>query len=69
MDEYERMSAELAWGRSLAAARKAFAKDSDLELALEENVEGKFQVRFLKDALTAVLFHRHLLAMMMGIRA
>ena len=44
LDEYDRVAAELAWSRSLAAASAAFARDSaaDLELALEENVQGDF---------------------------
>lgn len=41
LDEYDRVCAELAWSRSLAAANKAFARDPELELALEENVQGE----------------------------
>ncbi len=40
LDEFDRVSAELAWSRSLRTARKAFAKDDDLELVLEQNVQG-----------------------------
>ena len=41
VEEYDRVCAELAWSRSLATANKAFAKDAELERALEENVQGK----------------------------
>lgn len=41
LDEYDRVSSELAWSRSLATARKAFAKEGNLEAALEENEHGE----------------------------
>ena len=41
LDEYDKVSAELAWSRSLAAARKAFQREPNVELALEQNVQGK----------------------------
>lgn len=37
LDEYERLSAELAWSRTLDVLRRAFRKDVDLERAWEEN--------------------------------
>ena len=46
LDEYDRVSAELAWSRSLATARKAFAIDPDLEFALEQNVQGESLTEF-----------------------
>lgn len=42
MDEYDAVCAELAWSRSLATATKAFGRDSNLELTLEENMQGGF---------------------------
>lgn len=41
LDEFDRVSAELAWSRSLAVARRAFRRDVDLESVLEKNVESK----------------------------
>jgi hypothetical protein len=41
LDEYEKIAAELAWSRSLTAARRAFRMDVDLEMVVERNVEGK----------------------------
>lgn len=41
LDEYDKVSAELAWSRSLGAARRAFNYHVDLELVLEENVQGQ----------------------------
>lgn len=41
LDEYDKVSAELAWSRSLAAARKAFQREPKTELAVEQNVQGK----------------------------
>lgn len=42
LDEFDRVSAELSWSRSLAMARRAFRKDVDLERVFEENVNGKY---------------------------
>ncbi|GKT45141.1 uncharacterized protein ColSpa_05322 [Colletotrichum spaethianum] len=42
LEEYNKVSAELAWSRSLGAARKAFNNHVDLELVLEENVQGQY---------------------------
>lgn len=41
LDEYDGVSAELAWSRSLAAARKVFGINPDLELVLEHNLQSK----------------------------
>lgn len=41
LDEYDKIAAELAWSRSLAAMRKAFRRDSNAELTLEQNVQGR----------------------------
>lgn len=41
LDEYDTISAGLAWSRSLAAARRAFGQTVDLEPVWEENVQGK----------------------------
>lgn len=41
LDEYDAVSAELAWSRSLAAARKVFGINPDLELVLEHNLQSK----------------------------
>ncbi|KAK6953784.1 hypothetical protein Daesc_003746 [Daldinia eschscholtzii] len=39
LDEFDRVSAELSWSRSLATARRAFRRDVDLEKVLEQNIE------------------------------
>jgi hypothetical protein len=41
LDEYNMICADLAWSRSLAAARKAFGQTVDLEQVWEENVQGE----------------------------
>lgn len=41
MEEYNRICAELAWSRSLAAARRAFGAGPDLEGILEQHVQSK----------------------------
>lgn len=41
VEEYDGVSAELAWSRSLRAARKVFGIDPDLELVLESNLQSK----------------------------
>ncbi|KAH8880945.1 dienelactone hydrolase [Thozetella sp. PMI_491] len=58
LDDYDRIPSELAWSRSLAAARKAFAKDDDVELVLEENVQGKFFTRNLNQTLSTYTTHK-----------
>ncbi|VUC31436.1 unnamed protein product [Clonostachys rosea] len=42
MEEYNRICAELAWSRSLAAARRAFGAGPDLEGLLEQHVQSKY---------------------------
>ncbi|KAH7128863.1 hypothetical protein EDB81DRAFT_950677 [Dactylonectria macrodidyma] len=58
LEPYNRVCAELAWSRSLATARKAFANDADLELELEENVQGKFFSRSPRQALSTYTAHK-----------
>ncbi|KAF6829608.1 dienelactone hydrolase [Colletotrichum musicola] len=58
LDEYRRVPAELAWSRSLAAARKAFNNHADLEGVLEENVQGKFFTRNLNQTLSTYTAHK-----------
>lgn len=41
MEEYDGISAELAWSRSLATARRTFGIDPDLELVLESNIQSE----------------------------
>lgn len=41
LDEFDAISAELAWSRSLGVARKVFGIDPDLELVLENNLQSK----------------------------
>jgi hypothetical protein len=48
MEEYDGVSAELAWSRSLGTARKVFGVDPDLELVLEGNLQSMFDI--LSDA-------------------
>lgn len=43
LDEYDRVSAELAWSRSLAAARKAFNVHINMELILDEIIQGEWR--------------------------
>ncbi|KAI2614779.1 uncharacterized protein GGS25DRAFT_517633 [Hypoxylon fragiforme] len=52
LDVFNRVSAELAWSRSLAEARRAFRKDVDLEKVVEKNVEGKFYTRDLQQTMS-----------------
>ncbi|KZL83433.1 dienelactone hydrolase, partial [Colletotrichum incanum] len=58
LDEYNKVSAELAWSRSLGAARKAFNNHVDLEQVLEENVQGKFFNRNLSQTLSTYTTHK-----------
>jgi hypothetical protein len=44
MEQYDGICGELAWSRSLAAARKVFGTQPDIELVLEKNVHSKFDM-------------------------
>ncbi|KAK6078074.1 dienelactone hydrolase [Seiridium cupressi] len=46
LDSYDKVAADLAWDRSIAAARKAFRWDTNVNGVVEENMECKF---FAKD--------------------
>ncbi|KAI0832278.1 NTF2-like protein [Hypoxylon sp. FL0890] len=58
LDEFDRVSAELSWSRSLATARRAFRKDVDLEKVLEQNVESKFYTRDLRQTMSTYSAHK-----------
>ncbi|KXH43473.1 dienelactone hydrolase [Colletotrichum salicis] len=58
LDEYHQVSAELAWSRSLGAARKAFNNHIDMEFVLEQNVQGKFFTRNLNQTLSSYTTHK-----------
>ncbi|KAI1383757.1 NTF2-like protein [Hypoxylon trugodes] len=58
LDEFDRVSAELSWSRSLATVRRAFRKDVDLEKVLEQNVESKFYSRHLQQTLSTYSAHK-----------
>ncbi|TQN66017.1 hypothetical protein CSHISOI_09393 [Colletotrichum shisoi] len=58
LEEYSKVPAELAWSRSLSAARKAFNNHVDLELVLEENVQGKFFTRNLNQTMSTYTTHK-----------
>lgn len=40
VEEFDGVSAELAWSRSLSTARKVFGIDPDLEMVLERNLQS-----------------------------
>ncbi|KAL7781561.1 hypothetical protein V8C37DRAFT_398153 [Trichoderma ceciliae] len=58
LDEYDIICADLAWSRSLAAARRAFRQTVDLEQVWEENVQGKFFTRSLKSTMSTYTTHK-----------
>ncbi|KAK7748370.1 hypothetical protein SLS62_008633 [Diatrype stigma] len=58
LDEYDKVSAELAWSRSLAAARKAFQREPKAELLLEQNLQGKFYARDLNQTMSNYTTHK-----------
>ncbi|KAI0016093.1 hypothetical protein F4780DRAFT_713656 [Xylariomycetidae sp. FL0641] len=58
LDEYEKISAELAWSRSLATVRRAFNKNVDCEAVLEQNEESKFYTRQLGPILSTYTTHK-----------
>ncbi|EFQ35621.1 dienelactone hydrolase [Colletotrichum graminicola] len=58
LDEFNKVPAELAWSRSLGAARKAFNNHVDLEVVLDENVQGKFFTRNLSQTMSTYTTHK-----------
>ncbi len=44
LDEYEKISAELAWSRTMDVLRRAFRRDVNLETVWEESVESELQI-------------------------
>ncbi|KAF3762717.1 hypothetical protein M406DRAFT_294452 [Cryphonectria parasitica EP155] len=58
LDEYERISAELAWSRSLTAARKAFHRYINMELTLDENIQSKFFTRNTQNVMSSYTTHK-----------
>ncbi|CAN8099656.1 unnamed protein product [Discula destructiva] len=59
IDEYEKISADLAWSRSLDAARKAFNRpQGDLELLVDENHQGKFHTHNTQAVLSTYTTHK-----------
>lgn len=40
LDEYDKVSADLAWSRSLALARRAFRRELELEKVVDEHTQG-----------------------------
>ncbi|KAF5002021.1 hypothetical protein FGRMN_632 [Fusarium graminum] len=58
LEEYDGVSAELAWSRSLGAARKVFGINPDLEVVLENNLQSKFFSKNLDQALSTFTTHK-----------
>ncbi|KAK0756252.1 hypothetical protein N5P37_011167 [Trichoderma harzianum] len=58
LDEYDMISAGLAWSRSLAAARRAMGQTVDLEPVWEENVQGKFFTHNIKPTMSSYTTHK-----------
>ncbi|KAF3065889.1 putative dienelactone hydrolase [Daldinia childiae] len=58
LDEFDRVSAELSWTRSLATVQRAFRRDVDLEKVLEQNIESKFYNRHLQQTLSTYTAHK-----------
>ncbi|KAK8042512.1 hypothetical protein PG994_012995 [Apiospora phragmitis] len=52
LEEYDKISADLAWTRSLATARRAWRRDVNLERVHEENVQGKFFTQNLQKTMS-----------------
>ncbi|KAI2468462.1 NTF2-like protein [Annulohypoxylon bovei var. microspora] len=59
LEEFDRVSAELSWSRSLTTVSRAFRKDVDLEKVLEQNVESKFYTRNLQQTLSTYSSHKN----------
>ncbi|KAK0646925.1 hypothetical protein B0T16DRAFT_171036 [Cercophora newfieldiana] len=60
LDEYDGICAELAWSRSIAAARRAFRVDSSsgVEALVETNAHAKFNTRDVKQAMATYTPHK-----------
>ncbi|KAI1775822.1 NTF2-like protein [Hypoxylon cercidicola] len=58
LDEFDRVSTELAWSRSLAMARRAFRKDVDFEKVLEQSIENRFYARNVQQTMSTYSTHK-----------
>ncbi|RSM04488.1 hypothetical protein CEP52_006861 [Fusarium oligoseptatum] len=58
MEEYDGISADLAWSRSLAMARRVFGINPDLEVALDNNVQSKFFSTHPEQAMSTYTTHK-----------
>ncbi|KAK7956332.1 uncharacterized protein PG986_005554 [Apiospora aurea] len=52
MDAYDKISADLAWTRSLTAARRVWRRNINLERVHEENVQAKFFTKNLQKTMS-----------------
>ncbi|OXV11381.1 hypothetical protein Egran_00858 [Elaphomyces granulatus] len=59
LDEYDRVSDELAWTRTLDVLRKAFRKDADLEKPWDGNQEGKYFKSNITNTMETYVSHKH----------
>ncbi|KFA63140.1 hypothetical protein S40285_04759 [Stachybotrys chlorohalonatus IBT 40285] len=58
MEEYDRVSADLAWSRSLTVARRAFGSEPDWEDVLDANMHSKFFTKSPENALATYTTHK-----------
>ncbi|CAG1970466.1 unnamed protein product [Fusarium graminearum] len=58
LDEYDGVAADLAWSRSLSAARKVFGINPDLEVVLENNIQSKLFSKNLNQAISTYTTHK-----------
>ncbi|KAM0429990.1 hypothetical protein ACHAPT_005996 [Fusarium lateritium] len=58
MEEFDGISADLAWSRSLAAARRVFGINPDLELVLDNNMQSKFFSQHPEQAMPTYTTHK-----------
>ncbi|KAG9253678.1 uncharacterized protein F5Z01DRAFT_154466 [Emericellopsis atlantica] len=58
VEEFDGICAEIAWSRSLSAARKVFGIDPDLEVVLESNLQSKFFTNDIDKAVEAYTTHK-----------
>ncbi|KAH6645983.1 dienelactone hydrolase [Truncatella angustata] len=70
LDSYDKVAGDLAWDRSLAAARKAFRWDTNVNGVVEENMESKFfakdEERLMKTYTTAHTPHTTFMPTLVG---
>ncbi|KAJ5219671.1 hypothetical protein N7468_008875 [Penicillium chermesinum] len=58
MEEYDHLSASIAWSRTVSVLRKGFSRDVDIEKGLEDHEEAKFFKSNISETMESYVKHK-----------